>query len=162
MHCLKTLALASAISFGSIASVSAQTPPPQYGAPLTLDAAKKAMAAAEAEANKNNWAVAIAIIDTTGSLVLFQKHDNTQIASVDIAIGKAKTALNFRRPSKALADILAAGGAGLRILALPGVLPLEGGVLIIDSGKIIGAVGVTGAMADQDAQVANAAAAAAK
>lgn len=162
MRHVKAVAFAAAVSILSLTSVSAQTPPPAYGAPLTLDAAKKAMAAAEAEAKKNNWPVAIAIIDTTGSLVMFQKLDSTQTASVDIAIGKAKTALDFRRPTKALQDTIAAGGAGLRILAVPGVYPLEGGVLVVDGGKIVGAVGVSGVMSDQDAQVASAGAAAAK
>ena len=162
MHFIKATALAAVLSLASIASASAQNPPPPYGAPLSLDAAKKAMAAAEAEAKKNNWPVAIAIIDTTGSLVMFQKLDSTQTASVDIAIGKAKTALEFRRPTKALQDNVAGGGVGLRILAVPGVFPLEGGVLIIDSGKVVGAVGVSGVMSDQDAQVASAGAAAAK
>jgi uncharacterized protein GlcG (DUF336 family) len=84
---------------------------------MSLDAAKKAMAASEAEANKNNWPVATAILDTTGSLVMLQKLDNTQTGSVEIAIGKARTALDFRRPSKALQDVVAGGGAGLRLLS---------------------------------------------
>lgn len=124
MSYFKPLVFSVALAVCSITSVSAQNPPPPYGAPLSLEAAKKAMAAAEAEAKKNNWPVAIAIIDTTGSLLMFQKLDSTQTASVDIAIGKAKTALEFRRPTKALQDTIAAGGAGLRILAVPGAYPL--------------------------------------
>jgi glc operon protein GlcG len=136
-------------------------PPPSYGAPISLDAAKKAMAAAEAEARKNNWPVAIAILDTTGSLVLFQKLENTQTASVNIAIGKAKTALDFRRPTKALEDGIAAGGVGLRILGVPGAMPLEGGFMIVADGKLIGSIGVSGVLSTQDAMVAQAGVAAA-
>lgn len=145
------------ISFGA----AAQQPVP-YGAPMSLDAAKKAMAASEAEARKNNWPVVIAILDTTGSLVMLQKLDNTQSGSVDIAIGKARTALDFRRPTKALQDVVAGGGAGLRLLSARNMLALEGGVPVIADGKIVGAIGVSGVTSDQDAQVAMAGAAAAK
>jgi glc operon protein GlcG len=137
-------------------------PPPAYGLGISFDAAKKALAAAEAEAKKNNWPVAIAIVDSSGKLAAFSKIDNTQHGSVDIAIGKAVTANNLRRPTKALQDVVAAGGGGLRMLAVPGVLPLEGGVPIVVDGKIIGAIGVSGVASDQDAQVAMAGAAAAK
>jgi glc operon protein GlcG len=127
-----------------------------YGAPIGLAAAKKAMAAAEAEASKNSWPVAIVVVDSAGQLVLFQRQDNTQIGSIDIAIGKAKTANDFRRPTKVLEAAVAAGGAGLRLLAARNMLPLEGGVPIIADGKVIGAVGVSGATSQQDAQVAQA------
>jgi uncharacterized protein GlcG (DUF336 family) len=162
MSTLKSLAVAAAFTMFSVVATSAQQPPAPYGAPLGLENAKKAMAAAEAEAKKNNWPVAIAILDTTGSLVMFQKLDSTQTASVDIAIGKAKTALDFRRPTKALQDTVAGGGAGLRLLSVPGAFLLEGGVLIIDGGKVVGSIGVSGVMSDQDAQVAMAGSAAAK
>ncbi len=137
-------------------------PPPAYGLGISFDAAKKALAAAEAEAKKNNWPVAIAIVDSSGRLAAFSKIDNTQHGSVDIAIGKAVTANNLRRPTKALQDVVAAGGGGLRMLAVPGVMPLEGGVPIVVDGKIIGAIGVSGVTSEQDAQVAMAGAAAAK
>jgi uncharacterized protein GlcG (DUF336 family) len=137
-------------------------PPPPYGPAITFDAAKKALAAAEAEAKKNNWAVAIAIVDSSGNLAAFSKMDNTQHASVDIAIGKAVTANNFKRPTKALQDAIAQGGANLRLLAVKGATPLEGGVPIVVDGKIIGAIGASGVMANQDAEVAMAGAAAAK
>jgi len=140
----------------------AQAPPPPYGPPITFDAAKKALAAAEAEAKKNNWPVAIAIVDSSGQLAAFSKIDNTQHASVDIAIGKAVTANNFKRPTKALQDAIAQGGANLRLLAVKGATPLEGGVPIVVDGKIIGAIGASGVMANQDAEVAMAGAAAAK
>ena len=145
-------------------AVHAQAPaaPPAYGLGISMEVAKKALAAAEAEAKKNNWPVAIAIVDSSGKLAAFSKIDNTQHASVDIAIGKAVTANNLRRPTKALQDGIAQGGVNLRLLAVPGVMPLEGGVPIVVDGKIIGAIGVSGVLSNQDAEVAMAGAAAAK
>jgi uncharacterized protein GlcG (DUF336 family) len=156
--------IAAAIAATFAASpLFAQAPPaPAYGPPITFDTAKKAIAAAEAEAKKNSWQVAIAIVDSSGQLAAFSKIDNTQHASIDIAIGKAVTANNFKRPTKALQDAIAQGGANLRLLAVKGVTPLEGGVPIVVDGKIIGAIGVSGVMANQDAEVAMAGAAAAK
>ncbi len=148
-----------------VAAAHAQTAaaPPAYGLGISLEAAKKAMVAAEAEANKNNWPVAIAIVDSASKLVMFVKIDNTQQGSVDIAIGKATTAVNLRRPTKALQDAIGQGGSNLRLLAVPGVMPLEGGVPIMGAdGKIIGGIGVSGVMSNQDAQVAEAGANAAK
>jgi uncharacterized protein GlcG (DUF336 family) len=162
MNAIKTLAAAAALTFVTVLTAAAQQPPAPYGAPMSLDAAKKAMAAAEAEAKKSNWPVAIAILDTTGSLVMLQKLDNTQTASVEIAIGKAHTALDFRRPTKALQDVVAGGGAGLRLLSVRGAFLLEGGVPVIVDGKIVGVIGVSGVTSEQDAQVAMAGAAAAK
>ena len=137
-------------------------PPAPYGMSIGFDAAKKAIAAAEAEAKKNNWPVAIAIVDTGGHLVAFSRVDNTQIGSVDIAIGKAVTANSLKRPTKALQDAIAQGGGNLRLLAVKGLYPLEGGVPIVVDGKIIGAIGVSGVMSNQDAEVAMAGANAAK
>lgn len=127
-----------------------------YGEPIKLEQAEKVMAAALQEAKNNNWMMAIAIVDTGGKLVLFKKIDHTQIGSIDVAIGKATTANNFKRPSKALEDAVAGGGLGLRVLSLPGVTPLEGGELIMHDGKIIGAIGVSGGSSTQDGQVARA------
>jgi glc operon protein GlcG len=132
-----------------------------YGDPITLEAAKKVMAAAEAEAMKNGWPVAIGIVDSTSHLVMLHKMDNTQFASIAIAEGKARTALDFRRPTKVLEDAVAGGGAGLRLLAIPDAWTLEGGVPILVDDKIIGAIGVSGVMSSQDAQVATAGAEAA-
>ena len=126
-----------------------------------LDAAKKAMAAAEAEATKNNWPVAIAILDSTGHLVALHKMDNVQYASIKIAEGKAQTAIDFRRPSKALEDVVAGGGAGLRVLTFGNIL-VQGGVPIVAEGKIIGSIGVSGVTSQQDEQIAMAGAGAAK
>jgi glc operon protein GlcG len=139
----------------AVAQTPAATPaapaaPAAYGAPINLDMAKKAMAAAEAEARKNNWTVAIAIVDSASQLVLLQRLDNTQYASIDIAKGKATTSVNFKRPSKALEDAVAGGGAGLRLLRVDGLMPLEGGIPIMVDGKIVGV------LSSQDAQVARA------
>ena len=122
---------------------------------LSLQAAKTMVAAAEAEARENNWNVAIAIVDAAGELILFHRLDQTQPASLDIAIGKARTAARFRRPTKALEDAVAGGRTVL--LAVDDVLPLEGGLPIVVDGHVIGAVGVSGVTSQQDAQVAQAA-----
>ena len=145
--------LAITLTLLSLAA-SAQTPPP-YGLSISIDQAKKAMVAAEAEARKNNWQVVISIVDTGGHLVMLQRLE-AQNASVDIATGKARTAVNFRRPTKALEDSLAANGSALRILAVPGVTPLQGGLPIVVDGKIIGGIGVSGVLATQDEVVAKA------
>src|SRR6516165_9677829 len=132
------------------------SPPPTtpYGPPIGLEAAKKAMAAAEAEAVKNNWPMAIVILDSTGHIVMLHRLDNTQYGSIRVAEDKAHTALDFKRPRKVFEDLVAQGGIGMRTLGLRGATPLEGGVPIIADGKIIGAVGVSGATAQQDGQVA--------
>jgi glc operon protein GlcG len=132
-----------------------QVPPPTtpYGAPILLAAAKKVMAAAEAEAFKNNWGVSIAIVDSGANLVMLQRLDNAQLASVRLAEAKARTAVEFRRPTKALEDAVGGGGIGLRVLSFGAALA-EGGVPIIIDGRIIGAIGVSGVASHQDAQVA--------
>jgi uncharacterized protein GlcG (DUF336 family) len=144
----------------TVAQNQKPTAPLTYGETIKLDQAEKVMAAALQEAKNNNWTMAIAIVDTGGKLVLFKKIDNTQIGSVDVAIAKACTANNFKRPSKVFEDLVAGGGQGLRLLSLPGVTPLEGGELIMHDGKIIGAIGVSGASSAQDGQVASAGSAA--
>ena len=157
---IRTLFAATTLAGGLAAtSAMAQTGPAPYGVPITIEQAKKAMVAAEAEARKNNWAVVISIVDNGGHLVALQRLD-AQTASIDIATGKATTAAAFRRPSKSLEDGLAAGGAGLRILSVKSATALQGGVPILLDGKIIGAIGVSGVMAAQDEVVAMAGAAA--
>ncbi|MFN3656687.1 MAG: GlcG/HbpS family heme-binding protein [Pseudolabrys sp.] len=138
-----------------------QVAPPStpYGAPLNLAAAKKAMAAAEAEAMKNGWGVAIAIVDSGCNLVMLQRLDNAQLSSMRIAEQKARTACEFRRPTKVLEDAVAGGGIGLRVLTF-GASVAEGGVPIVSAGTIIGAIGVSGVASHEDAQVAMAGAAA--
>jgi len=155
----RMLALAGALTAFVLVAASAfaqQSTTPPYGPVITLDDAKRVMAAAELEATKNSWQVAITILDSGGNLVMFHKVDNTQLASVTASEGKARTALTFKRPSKVLDDAIAAGGAGLRLLAVKDITPLEGGLPILVDGKIIGAIGVSGALSSQDAQVAKA------
>ena len=134
-----------------------QAAPPStpYGAPIDIAAAKKAMAAAEAEAVKNNWGVAIAIVDSGANLVMLHRLDNAQLSSVRIAEQKARTAAEFRRPTKVFEDAVAGGGVGLRVLTF-GANVAEGGVPIVSDGKVIGAIGVSGVQSHQDAQVAQA------
>ena len=122
---------------------------------ITLDGARKMMAAAEAEARNNNWNVAIAIVDAAGNLLMFEKLDDTQSGSVNIAIGKARTAAAFKRPTKALEEIIAGGRTVF--LAVPDLTPLQGGLPVTSDGQVIGAVGVSGVLSSQDEQVAQAA-----
>jgi glc operon protein GlcG len=139
----------------------APAPPPGYGAPIGLEDAKKAAAAAIAEVGKVGSAPdAVAIVDPGGFLVYFERMDNTQLGSVEFAIDKARSAVLFRRPSKVFEDALAGGRTA--ILALRGAVPIEGGVPIISAGKIVGAIGASGGTAQQDGQVAKAGADAVK
>jgi uncharacterized protein GlcG (DUF336 family) len=130
-----------------------------YGLAISLENAKKVAGPALAEARKNNWTMAVAIVDPAGNLVYFEKMDGTQAASAAIAVGKARSAAQFKRPTKALQDALAAGGEGLRILGLEGAVPVEGGIPLVEDGKIVGAIGVSGGTSQQDSQCAAAGAA---
>jgi len=141
---------------------AAPAAPLVYGAPITLEMAKGVVAAAEAEARKNNWNVMIVVLDSGGHTVMSQRLDGTQYASIRIAAGKARTALEFKRPTKALDDTIAAGGGGLRLLSVGGVTAIEGGIPIVVDGKIVGSIGVSGVTAQQDAQIARAGAEAVK
>lgn len=127
---------------------------PQYGANVTLDQAKKLIAAGAAEARKNNWPVAIAVVDNAGMLVAFEKMDNTQTASVLVSQDKASSAAMYRRPTKVGQDGVAGGGAGLRLLNLRGMSVVEGGLPIVVDGRIIGGIGVSGVTSEQDGVVA--------
>ena len=118
--------------------------------------AKKAATPALAEAAKNNWTVAVAIVDSAGNLVYYEKMDNTQLGSANVAIDKARSATLFKRPTKAFQDAVAAGGDGLRILRLQGATPIEGGIPLVSDGKIVGAIGVSGVTSAQDGQCAKA------
>lgn len=121
---------------------------------MTLEVAKQIAAAAEVEAKKNNWTVVIAIVDDGANLVYLQRADETQIGSIEIAQEKAKTAVRFKRPSKALEDAVA-GGRNV-VLKLPGATPVEGGIPLMADGKLIGAIGVSGVQSNQDGQIAQA------
>ena len=125
-----------------------------YGPAVGLDQAKKIAAAALVEANKNNWRVAIAIVDTHGFLKYYEMMDDTQTASATVAIDKARTAAMFRRPTRMFEDAIAGGRNAL--LGMNGATPIEGGLPIVVNGKVAGAVGVSGLTSPQDAQVAQA------
>jgi uncharacterized protein GlcG (DUF336 family) len=129
---------------------------PAYGPRIAYDDAAAVMAAAEAEAKANGWAVAIAIVDSAALLVMLHKLDGTQHSSVEVAIAKAQTAVNFRKPTKHYEDAVAAGGGGLRFLGMPGLVPLEGGFPILVNGEIVGGIGVSGVRSDLDARIATA------
>ena len=145
----------AALAGGVVLAASiAQAQVPQYGTNVTLEQAKKALAAADAEARKNSWPVAITIADTAGQLVLYQRHDNTQTASVQVSQDKAVSAAMYRRPTKVMQDAVAGGGAGVRFMNLSKASVVEGGVPLTIDGKIIGAIGVSGVASDQDGQVA--------
>jgi glc operon protein GlcG len=127
---------------------------PTYGAAVNLETAKKIAAAAVVEAKKNSWPMAIAIVDNHGTLVYYEMADDTQTASAHVAVDKARSSAMFRRPTKAFEDAVA--GGRVAILGLGGAVPIEGGLPIVVAGKIIGAIGVSGATSPQDGQVARA------
>ena len=143
---------------------NALVPPPNlpYGVAITPDVAKKAAAAAIAEAAKNKWSMAVAIVDGGGYLVYFERMPDTQLGSVEIAMEKAKTAALFRRPTKSFQDALATGGENLRLLRLTGAIPVDGGFPLVVDGKIVGAIGASGGSSDQDGRTAQAGAAVVK
>ena len=122
---------------------------------ISLDAAKKMAAAGEAEALKNGWNVAIAIVDASGGLILFHKLDETQPGSIAVAQGKARAAALFKRPSKAIEEAIAGGKQAF--LTVEGIVPMQGGLPVVVEGKVIGAVGVSGVTSAQDEQIAQAA-----
>ena len=127
-----------------------------YGAPITLEDARKAAMAAIAEAKKNGWLMAAAVVDPAGDLVYYEKMDNVQLGSAKVSINKARSAALYKRPTKAFQDALAGGGAGLRVLALEGAVPVEGGLPILVDGKIIGAIGLSGDVSENDGKCAKA------
>ena len=130
--------------------------PEVYGLSINLDTAKKVAASAISEARKNNWTMAVAIIDTGGNLVYFEKMDGTQTGSVGVAISKGCSAALFKRPTKTFQDMVAAGGEGIRMLRLEGAVPIEGGLPLLMDGRIVGAIGVSGGTSQQDGLVAKA------
>ena len=144
-----------------VASALAQQAPANsnltpYGPPVSLETAKKAAAAALAETRKNNWNMAVAVVDPGGNLVYYEKMDNTQLGSAKISVNKARSAALFKRPTKAFQDALAGGGVGLRVLGLEGAVPVEGGIPLIVDGKVIGGIGLSGDTSEHDAQCAKA------
>jgi uncharacterized protein GlcG (DUF336 family) len=145
--------LAGAAALGAVTTLAnAQA----YGAPITLDQAKKVMAGAEAEAKKNNWSMTIVILDSGCNPVMMQKADGAQLAAPQVAHDKAYTACAYKRPTKALQDALAKGAADWRYLTFPRMIAADGGHPIVADGKIIGAIGVSGATGPDDSRVAQA------
>jgi glc operon protein GlcG len=134
--------------------VAAQDKRPGYGAPVTVAQAKKIAAGAVAECQKNGWNVAVAVVDPHGTLVYYEKMEDTQFASADIAIGKARAAATYRRPTRAFADAINKGSPATA--TLPGVFASPGGVPLMVDGKVIGAVGASGVTGDQDEQCSTA------
>ena len=138
-------------------AVAAHAQVPQYGPNVSYEQARKALDSAIAEARKQNLPMAVAVVDTAGQLVAFERLDNTQTGSTMAAQDKAVSAAMYRRSTKAFQDALAGGGAGLRVLTLRGANAVEGGLPIVVDGKIIGAIGVSGGSTEQDGLVAKAA-----
>jgi uncharacterized protein GlcG (DUF336 family) len=132
----------------------------QYGLPISLAEAKAIIAAAEHEAVSNEFPVIIAVVDSATQLVLLERLDHAQFGSIEVAISKAQTAVRFKRPTKAVQDAISQGGLALRMLTIPNLCGIEGGIPLLKDGKIVGAIGVSGALAQQDSQVAEAGAAA--
>ena len=156
---MKSLALlwlgAAALSAASSPRVELPTK-----AILTLEVAKQAAAAAEAEANRRGSTVVIVVVDDEGHLLVLHRLDDTQVASVEVGIGKARTAAIFRRPSKVFEDQIREGRVAA--LALTGATPLQGGIPIMHRGKVIGAIGVSGNTPQEDEDIAKTGAAAAE
>ena len=132
----------------------AQDRRPDYGTAVTATTAKKIAAGVIAECQKNSWNVAVAVVDPHGFLVYFERMEDTQYASNDIAIGKARSAATYRRPTRVFADVINKGGPATA--TLPGVFASPGGLPIMSEGKVIGGVGVSGVTGDQDEQCARA------
>jgi uncharacterized protein GlcG (DUF336 family) len=138
---------------GFAVAAAAQDKRPDYGTPVTITAAKKIAAGVLAECQKNQWNVAVAVVDTHGFLVYFERMENTQTASNDIAVGKARAAATYRRPTRVFMDVINKAPA---TATLPGVFASPGGLPIMVDGKVIGGVGVSGVTGDQDEQCAKA------
>jgi len=156
---LIAVSLGAVLLFGGVVHAQQQPaspppPPPGYGAPITLEQARAAIAAGQAESKKNGWNHVFAVVDGGGILIALEKADLASNSSSEIAQAKARTAATFRVPTKAYQDRLASGETF--ILALPGVVPAAGGVPIVVGGKVIGAIGVSGATPLQDHQAAEA------
>ena len=150
------LAVGAALIYSAGASAQQPPAPPPYGSPgVTLDQAKKAVDAAEAEAKKNGWRMAIVVVSNAGDLIHFSRIDDTQFGSTDVAIRKAKSAAAFRRPTKVFQDALTASPPALPILTL-GAIAVEGGLPLTEGGKIIGAIGCSGGTGAQDSQACQA------
>ncbi len=135
-------------------SAAAPEPPPAYGAPVTSEAARRAVTAALAEARRNGWSVAVAVVDGGGVLVHFERIEGANNGAGDAAVAKARSAAAFRCPTKVFEDAVARGNATW--LGLPGAVPMEGGIPVLVDGRVVGAIGVSGASPAQDGIAAKA------
>lgn len=157
MHSLKTIVrtVCALTLVVFVAGANAQAPVrPSYGQAITLETAKKAAVGAAAEAKKNGWDVAIAIVDNHGMLIYYEMMDDTQTGAANTSIEKARTSALYRRASKEFEDNVAGGRNS--ILGLPGVTPVDGRLPIVVGTKMIGAIGISGSTGAQDGQVAKA------
>jgi glc operon protein GlcG len=150
---MRTILVAAALA-ALATGASAQDKRPDYGTEVNAAGAKKIVAGVVAECQKNGWNVAVAVVDNHGFLVYFERMDNTQTASMDIAVGKARAAATFRRPTRVFMEVINKGGPATA--TLPGVFASPGGLPIMVDGKVTGGVGVSGVTGDQDEQCAKA------
>lgn len=151
---LALVLLALGVALGVDGSGSCAEPAVLYGAPISLEASRKVAAAAVAEAGKNDWTVAVAVVDSGGALVYFERVDGTQTGSVELALEKARTAVAFKRSTKLLEERVVAGR--MQYLRQTGAIPIEGGMPLFQDGKLVGAVGVSGVRSEQDGVCAKA------
>ncbi len=142
---------AYALLLAPLVAVAQQMPNP-YGPSIDVETARRVAVAAIAEAKRNGWTVAASVVDPGGNLVYFERIDGTQIGSVRVAIEKARSSVEYKRPTKAFED--AVGQGQVKYLGLSGAVPLEGGIPLVVDGKIVGAIGVSGATSQQDGQCA--------
>jgi glc operon protein GlcG len=134
-------------------NAAVQSTPP-YGPPIALELAKQVVARAEVEALSRGWKMVFAVVDSTAHLVMLHKMDDVHYAAIAVAQAKAMTAVNFRRSTKGFEDAISAGGAGVRLLSIDGLCPLEGGIPLVRDGAVIGAIGVSGVASAEDGQIA--------
>jgi glc operon protein GlcG len=152
---MSRIALAFAIGI-SLVSIGARNASAQFveKKTLSLAAAKKMAVAAEAEATKNNWTMVISVLDDGGNLILLERMDGTQLGSIEVSQGKARTALQFKRPSKAFQDLIDKDQAHL--ITLGHITGVQGGLPIMAEGKVVGSIGASGGTSAQDEQCAQA------
>lgn len=147
-------AICSVVLFAAATSTMAQQMPNPYGPNINLATAKKVAAAAAEEAAKLKINVVIAVVDTGGQIVYLERFDVVQWGSIEVALHKAKCSVQYKRPTKALEDVILKGN--MAYLTLDGISAIDGGVPIIQDGKIIGAIGVSGGTSAQDGEAARA------
>jgi glc operon protein GlcG len=152
----KSMLIATILLAATNAVAQETQSPPAYGPTISLENARKAAAAALAETRKNHWTMAVAVVDPDGTLIYYEKMDNTQNGSAQVAIDKARSAALFKRPTKVFADRLASGGGAMALLKLEGATPIEGGIPLILDGRIVGAIGLSGDSSEHDGLCAQA------